>query len=395
MHVLDLKILVIKKNNFSLFHLKFSFFIVGNTCYLNSILQALFMTKQFCREILVTERFEDRAVLAMQELFALMLFSPRPEQNPRKVVNLIRPDDFLPGIQHDSSEFLGSLLDRLHELEKKRMKNLTDEKLKIDDEDWDSEELAANNNHNNSNSNNDEGSNSSSSDSGIQSMEIDVVDCGKTEVNGLSVSNDKIVDNTVNILQTYIQRIFGGKISTRYLCSSCNGNSINIDSFRDLQLSFPEKTANNDENESDAQYNVQKLLEFYFTSEELTLLGDNQYHCDNCKILCNGIRCTEILEPPRNLILTLKHFRYDSRHHTRSKLLYKVFHDEIISVNVKGSFSSNSTRSVDYKLYAAVIHSGTSLDSGHYFTIAREGDNNWFKFNDSYVTKSSLEELRR
>lgn len=351
---------------------------LGNTCYLNSILQALFMTKQFCREILVTQRFEDRAVLALQELFALMLFSPRPEQNPKKVVNLIRPDDFIPGIQHDSSEFLGSLLDRLHEVDKKRMKD--DQNAIKHDEDWDIEESVSA----------DDGSisNSASSDSGVQSMDIDTVDSVKKE----DASKDKIVDNTQNLYLTYIQKIFGGKISTRYLCSSCNGNSVNIDSFRDLQLSFPEK--NEDEN-GDTQYNVQQLLEYYFTTEELTLLSDNQYHCDNCKILCNGFRCTEILEPPRNLILTLKHFRYDSRHHTRSKLLYKVYHDEFITVNVKENFSSNYMRNVEYMLYAAVIHSGTSLDSGHYYTIAREAENKWFKFNDSFVTKSSLEELRR
>lgn len=157
------------------------------------------MTKQFCREILVTQRFEDRAVLALQELFALMLFSPRPEQNPKKVVNLIRPDDFLPGIQHDSSEFLGSLLDRLHEVEKKRIKD--DQSPIKTEEDWDNEETVSA-----------DGSNSASSDSGVQSMDIDVVDNVKQEVTEAStVTKDKIVDNTQNHYQTYIQRIFGGK----------------------------------------------------------------------------------------------------------------------------------------------------------------------------------------
>lgn len=216
------------------------------------MLQALFMTKQFCREILITER-SDRAVNALQRLFALMLFSPRPEQNPASVVSLIRPDDFLPGIQHDSSEFLGSLLDRFHELEKKQIK---------DEEDWDNERVSASNSEGNRNS--------------FVEVPMDLED---------NEPKDKIVDNTANLCQTYIQKIFGGKICTRYLCSTCNGNSINVDAFRDLQLSFPEKSENEN---CDVQYNVQQLLEFYFTTEELTLRGDNQYQCDNCKILCNG-----------------------------------------------------------------------------------------------------------
>jgi ubiquitin carboxyl-terminal hydrolase 35/38 len=325
------------------------------------------MTKQFSREILVTPR-TDNVCVELQKLFALMLCSPRPEQNPRSVVNLIRPEDFQAGVQHDSSEFLCFLLDILHEEEKKRLKN---------DEDWDDADP----------------SDGASADTNPHPMEVDGAQNVEEEEKQQHEDEitDKVIDNTANLSYTYIQKIFGGKISTRYLCKSCNRNSINVDAFRDLQLSFPERLQ--DEN-CDMQYNVQQLLEYYFSTEELNVISNNQYHCGNCKILCNGVRCTEMLEPPKNLILTLKHFRYDSRKHTRSKLLHKVFHDEHISVTVKGSLESNSTRNVDYKLYAAVIHSGNSLDNGHYYTIARENDTDWFKFNDSYVTKSSLEELR-
>jgi ubiquitin carboxyl-terminal hydrolase 35/38 len=388
---------------------------LGNTCYLNSILQALFMTKVFCYEILTTQR-ADRMLLELQKLFALMLFSPRHEQNPSSVINAIRPDDFLPGIQHDSSEFLGSLLDRLHENEQKRLKadhdnnddgddrngincestsfNIADEERAVvmneetkekekentakveEEEDCDAEPMRKR---------------ASSDIRKVVATQVVPMNC-ESENDEFSKPKDKILDNTVNTSATYIHKIFGGKICTRYLCSSCNSNSIHVDSFRDLQLSFPEKS----DDSNTEPFNVQQLLEFYFQSEELSMVGDNQYYCETCKVLCNGLRVTEILEAPKNLILTLKHFCYDSRYHTRSKLLYKVFHDEIINVNVNGSFSShNGARNVEYKLYAAVVHTGTSLDSGHYYTIARENEHDWFQFNDSYVTRSSLNELRR
>ena len=59
----------------------------------------------------------------MQSLIGLLLHSKRPELNPRDILKVARPPGFLPGYQQDSSEFLGYLLDKLHEQEKKVVSN--------------------------------------------------------------------------------------------------------------------------------------------------------------------------------------------------------------------------------------------------------------------------------
>lgn len=346
---------------------------LGNTCYMNSVIQALFMTKPFSRELLTMER-PDRETLTVQKIFGLLMFSERSELDIKFAMPQIRPMDFLPGIQHDSSEFMGSLLDKLHEADKKFLRPNYD--------DCSDNDAAA----------------TGIQESGIK-MEIkeEVMEVNEdAEMEDCDTApTDKVTDNTTELNQaTFVQRIFGGKISTTCVCSSCNSKSISIDSFRDLALSFPEKDKN--EEDPDTEYSVQKLLDYYFTTEQLTLDGDNQYHCEKCKIHCDGERCTEILQPPRNLILTLKHFSYDSRCHTRSKLLInKMIHDEVISVNVRASHDGISSRTVHYRLYAAVVHSGISLDSGHYYTFAREKEETWFKFNDSFVSTSTLHELHK
>ena len=84
-------------------------------------------------------------------------------------------------------------------------------------------------------------------------------------------------------------------------------------------------------------------------------------------------------------------YRYDQRYHTRAKLLHNVYHNEVINLNIRSS-TSNQVYQVKYLIYAAVVHSGTNMDSGHYYTYACN-DDNWYKFNDSYVTKASQREL--
>lgn len=90
---------------------------LGNTCYMNSILQALFMTKYFSNYILLNE-YKWPLLSKLQNLFALLQFSKRASLSPNDILHLARPPGFQSGHQHDSSEFLGYLLDVLHEQEK-------------------------------------------------------------------------------------------------------------------------------------------------------------------------------------------------------------------------------------------------------------------------------------
>lgn len=169
---------------------------------------------------------------------------------------------------------------------------------------------------------------------------------------------------------TVVQQSFGGRTITASRCGECSTKSERADNFRELQLSIPTQSEN---------HSVQTLLEYYLQPEKLS--GDNQYHCEICNRLTDGERITRIVEAPPRLILTLKHFRYDQTSQQRIKLLQVVKLDQYISLD-----------DLQYKLYAAVVHCGSSVDSGHYYTFAKD-ESDWYKFNDCAVMKTSFEDL--
>lgn len=285
-----------------------------------------------------------------------MIHSHRQELNPRALLAAARPPDFVPGYQQDSSEFLGYLLEKLHEQEKQLI-NKRQRPTATED----------------------------------QSL---LVKLPSENPNTMTIEQNSIVsearttpqDTTLNetlLRPTLIQRMFDGKLFVTYQCGVCDSKSTNLDAIRSFELSFPES------NGIKTEYSVQKLLDFYCSSEKL--IGDNQYYCDKCKQLCDGERSIRITKSPRNLILTLKHFRYDLHRHTRAKLMNQVQHNETISLRVTPEEGHPFV--VQYSLYAAVVHAGTSMDSGHYYTYAQDEPDCWYKFNDNYVTGCSVDEL--
>ncbi|XP_025832519.1 ubiquitin carboxyl-terminal hydrolase 35 [Agrilus planipennis] len=289
---------------------------LGNTCYMNSVLQALFMTKIFRNDVLLAKGDLMPLFSKLQILFALLQHSQKSSLSPNDILNLARPPGFQPGHQHDSSEFLGYLLDVLHEQEK----SISGE-----------QEIASN-------------SNAPSSSGSATSAPL-----------------------------TVVQRSFGGRSVTISRCNNCGNQSERADTFRELQLSFPSSSG-------DEPSSIQHLVDYYLQPERLC--DDNQYHCDKCGGLTDGERVTKVVEPPPRLVLTLKNFRYDSVSQQRTKLLQRVKLDG--SIKLEGA---------QYNLYATVVHCGMSLDSGHYYTFAKDGatatQQEWYMFSDCVVTRAS------
>ncbi|KFB44948.1 hypothetical protein ZHAS_00012861 [Anopheles sinensis] len=310
---------------------------LGNTCYMNSVVQALAMTKQFCTEVLL-KQIDAPPFSEVQQLLALLIHSRRPELTPRAVLASTRPPGFAPGYQQDSSEFLSYLLDRLHEQEKKLLHQAS-----------------------------------------IHQQHQDA---------GLSLAASTNGGGGINPPKTLVQKTFEGQLSVGCLCAVCNSTNHTIETFRSLDLSFP------DDNElgveADGTHSVQKLLDYFCSSEKL--VGENQYFCDRCQQLRDCERSVTVTVPPQNLILTVKHFRYDQSRNLRAKLMNKILHNENISLVVTDA--DGHRRQLHYRNYAVVVHYGTNMDSGHYYTYAQDGSGSWFKFNDNYVTECSTSDLQ-
>lgn len=356
--------------------------------------------------------------MKMQQQIALMLYSIRHELTPSKVLNATRPPGFTPGLQQDSSEFLGHLLESLHahELQYKKHVNSSTastsaatSSIILSRNDGDDRAISkinalnafkrnmneSNANQGNqqqigsaqfpgreyylksANANTDMNANATTTTTQQQQLcdrmdddegdddeekrnlnendeeddfQEDELPATKTEMagkkaaqslhpfdainrknqeakgngSGQGVAEAAVEEEANSKRLSTIEKTFTGLLTTTYKCLTCGWKSRNMDSFRDLQLSFPDV-----KNDCASNYSVQDLIEYYCSPEKLD--GENQYFCDRCKKLSDAERYINVVDAPKNMILTLKHFKYDQKHHMRAKLMHKVFHDEKVT----------------------------------------------------------------
>ncbi|ETO22948.1 hypothetical protein RFI_14245 [Reticulomyxa filosa] len=383
---------------------------LGSTCYMNSVLQALYVTDGFrtqivdCSMIFSREVLEEKSsngtlwlqesqwqvkkkiVDEMQSIFQ-NLDSTDKKAAPTKSLTAALASQWRPGRQvmylyiyicQDASEFAKYLLDEMWEV--------------VSHTEYGREEL----------------------------------------VKHWSASDDHI---SKLLIEHRVDIYFGGLMRNSIQCLECNNVSSKYEAFHDLAVSKnslqkkKKKNYNaNDKklafppNKSTSQYTPAQMIDFHFESEMLE--GANAYSCERCGTKVKANRFMSMIHSPKFLVVCLKRFTWDIKLGKRGKILDPVSCPPTLSIfttsqSLSPSFSSLSVQKdstekehsndiVEHKyvLYAAVVHSGQSAEFGHYYTIARHSScaidmylkqtpeaGDWFMFNDSIVSKSSYRNL--
>ncbi|KAF6724624.1 Ubiquitin carboxyl-terminal hydrolase 38 [Oryzias melastigma] len=395
---------------------------LGNTCYMNSIIQILFMATDFRRHVLSLQLNGSNTLMKkLQLLFAFLAHTQRAAYAPKNFLEASRPPWFNAGSQQDCSEYLRFLLDRLHE-EEKTIRVLESAKPNFG-----------------------------------PSIDVDNKDpkaSTSSREHGESCSNVAETEST-NDGRTLIEKMFGGKSITGIRCMQCNCISEKEEPFTDLSLAFcpsastqdspkpqrpseepkvlcqgsvnggseaPEpssassltKGVHYEQVTTEPPLSVPDLVNYFLAPEILD--EDNAYFCEKCLSLQRAERTMKVVTAPEYLILTLLRFSYDAKCHVRRKILDNVTIPQVLRLPVHASASSaqqssplqveypessenlakklkpsqqdeedeakarmerneetigsggNPVQSVPYALVSVVMHSGISSESGHYYS---------------------------
>ncbi|KAE8300299.1 Ubiquitin carboxyl-terminal hydrolase 38 [Larimichthys crocea] len=368
---------------------------LGNTCYMNSIIQTLFMATDFRRHVLSLHiNGSNMLMKKLQMLFAFLAHTQRAAYAPRNFLEASRPPWFNVGSQQDCSEYLRFLLDRLHE-EEKTLQVLESAKPKV----------------------------------------ASPVDTSSTDPTGQTSPEEGEESSPAETKprkdgRTLIETMFGGNLIT-----ALNPRGLQRSprvSVRDLSMAavkfltqgsvkVPASNVIPMPATNEPPLSVPDLVNYFLAPEILD--EENAYFCDKCSSLQRAERTMKVVSAPEYLILTLLRFSYDAKCHVRRKILENVTIPPLMRLPVytpstpthcSSSTSSPlqvdspessenlakklkpsqkdeeeeendridgaeqitrggemSVQSVPYVLSSLVMHSGISSESGHYYSYGR------------------------
>ncbi|XP_058639196.1 ubiquitin carboxyl-terminal hydrolase 12 [Onychostoma macrolepis] len=308
----------------------------GNTCYCNSVLQALYFCRPFREKVLaykVQPRRKESLLTCLADLFNSIATQKKKVGviPPKKFISRLRKENelFDNYMQQDAHEFLNYLLNTIADL-------LQEEK---------SQERQQNGKVVQNGGSGGGGGGGSGSSTGE----------GETEE---------------KTQQTWVHEIFQGTLTNETRCLNCEAVSSKDEDFLDLSVDVEQNTS------------ITHCLRGFSNTE--TLCSEYKYYCEQCRSKQEAQKRMRVKKLPMILALHLKRFKYMDQLHRYTKLSYRVvFPLELRLFNTSGD-ATNPDRL--YDLVAVVVHCGSGPNRGHYITIVKS-HGFWLLFDDDIVEK--------
>ncbi|KAI1642435.1 cysteine proteinase [Daldinia loculata] len=180
----------------------------------------------------------------------------------------------------------------------------------------------------------------------------------------------KTASNGINSPGTgWVHDIFEGVLTSETKCLTCETASQRDETFLDLSIDLEEHTS------------VTACLQ-KFSAEEM-LCERNKFHCDHCGGLQEAEKRMKIKRLPKVLALHLKRFKYTEDY----SRLQKLFHRVVYPYHLRMFNTTEDAEDPDrlYELYAVVIHIGGNAYHGHYVSVIKTEDRGWLLFDDEMV----------
>ncbi|CAI2348114.1 unnamed protein product [Caenorhabditis sp. 36 PRJEB53466] len=322
----------------------------GNTCYCNSVIQALFFCRPFREKILNYKQTLKKSGSTKENLVTCLADLFHNIANQKRRVGTIAPKRFITKLkkenelfdnymQQDAHEFLNYLLNTISE-------TLIEEK----------------------NAEKEKASRQNTIKKGNVTVNLHPATAGLREDHGSDRSGT-----------TWIHEIFQGILTNETRCLSCETVSSKDEDFLDLSIDVEQNTS------------ITHCLRVF--SETETLCGDQKYFCETCSSKQEAQKRMRIKKPPQLLALHLKRFKYVDTLNRHTKLSYRVvFPLELRLFNVSDDAEHGDRL---YDLVATVVHCGATPNRGHYITLVKS-NSFWLVFDDDIVEKlevSSMEEF--
>ncbi|XP_067891527.1 ubiquitin carboxyl-terminal hydrolase 46 isoform X1 [Heterodontus francisci] len=279
----------------------------GNTCYCNSVLQALYFCRPFRENVLAykaQQKKKENLLTCLADLFHSIATQKKKVGviPPKKFISRLRKENdlFDNYMQQDAHEFLNYLLNTIADiLQEEKKQEKQNGKLK------------------NGNAN-------------------EIEENNKPE-------------------PTWVHEIFQGTLTNETRCLNCETVSSKDEDFLDLSVDVEQNTS------------ITHCLRDFSNTE--TLCSEHKYYCETCCSKQEAQKRMCVKKLPMILALHLKRFKYMEQLHRYTKLSYRVvFPLELRLFNTSGD-AINLDRM--YDLVAVVVHCGSGPNRGHYITIVK------------------------